>query len=192
MNKAKTISIALTTLFVSASPFCPALAESSEILQQAITEYRSGNYDKALALMAEDLKKNPNDGITHYYIGLLKKQHGEDAEALDQLELAVRLCPPDVIDKLTKRVAVLKGGEIPDIPKATQTAAKQGDWMAQLQAGFAGMFGGVNSWQWPEFLKPVEKMLGQGKKPAGRGGNRYVSTASKTMPMHEIDRKSVV
>lgn len=48
-------------------------------------------------MLARELKENPDDGKLHYYLGLALKKQGMDTKALRELEMAVRLCPDDMI-----------------------------------------------------------------------------------------------
>src|SRR5579885_861697 len=93
-----------------------ANADSRARLDKAISEYQAGHYDKAAQILAQDLKDHPDDGVTHYYLGMVKKRLGDDSDALNELEWAARLCPPEVIGSLAKQATDPNNTELPKPP----------------------------------------------------------------------------
>ncbi len=176
--------------------------ESAVLLHDAIKEYRAGNYDKAAALLAKDLQENPDDGLTHYYLGMAKSKMGKDSEALSELEWAARLCPPEVISSLTKQTLSAKGNELPNIPKVV---VEQSDFFNMVGSSVSQMFGGKKPESVvtadgtiklppPDMIASMQNMWKQGKDMVRQGGNnknkhhqsQYRSWAADIMPMGDM------
>src|ERR1700722_15881385 len=66
---------------------------SDPLIQKAIEYYNAGNLTQAIPLFVQDLKANPDNGTAHYYLGLALKKIGQDANAINELETAVKVCP---------------------------------------------------------------------------------------------------
>jgi len=206
MSRLHTQIFALATALSLSIP--TALADSSEItegsasapvIQTAIKEYEAGNYEKAAQLLADDLKQNPDDGVVHYYLGLVKQKAGDDAGALDQLEWAARLCPPEMITSLTQQAMNAKGEKLPKIPR---TITPKADWFGMFGNSVTQMFGGskeakVNDSGDIEMPPPVlfgsmDQMFDQGKKMVKDGVKKaqgkpvYKSWAANVIPMDDM------
>jgi hypothetical protein len=76
---------------------------SNALLSDAIQEYNAGNLDKAVSLLMQELKKDPESGRAHYYLGSALKKVGADANAVHELEMAIKYCPPGTIQALAKQ-----------------------------------------------------------------------------------------
>jgi tetratricopeptide (TPR) repeat protein len=141
MHRHLALSIAIGLILCAQSAHADSDATkstgSASVIQQAIKEYKAGNIEKAATLLQADLEKNPEDGVTHYYLGLIKQRVGDDAGALDQLEWAARLCPPEMITSLTKQVADSKGTSLPKVPAVITPKA---DWFGMFGNSVTQMF----------------------------------------------------
>lgn len=176
---------------------------ASPVVQQAIKEYKAGNIEKAAALLQADLQNNPDDGTTHYYLGLLKQHLGDDAGALDQLEWAARLCPPEVLTSLTKQVADSKGKQLPKVPNVITPKT---DWLGMMGNSLGQMFGsekpvarvtesGDIEMPPPVFFSSMDDLWKQGrnmvrqgvdKAKEVQGKKKYKSWAANVMPMDDM------
>ncbi|MBS2009684.1 MAG: hypothetical protein JST01_21700 [Cyanobacteria bacterium SZAS TMP-1] len=157
-------------------------------LKQAIDAYKAGQFGQAAALLATDLQANPDDGQVHYYMGLALKKQGMDMKALNELEKAARLVPPEMI----KKFADEQVGNL-DLPEPAPLGAKpapaaSGDWLSNIgnsiSGGIGQMFGakpapstgtstggsGTTSTAlnpmpaWPDFMAPINDAVKQGKR----------------------------
>ena len=180
-----------------------AAAASNPVIQKAIKEYQAGNIEKAAALLQQDLQQNPGDGISHYYLGLLKQHAGDDAGALDQLEWAARLCPPEVLTSLTKQVADSKSEKLPKVPKVVTPKA---DWLGTLGNSFNQIFAkekpepkitasGDIEMPPPVFFSSMDDLWKQGRQMVRQGVDKaktlqgkkeYKSWAANVMPMDDM------
>ena len=130
------------TLFLACSLLtcAPPMAygeNSEKLIQQAKKEYETGNYKKALNLLIKDLDQNPDDGITHYYMGLVRQQMGQDLPALKELELAARLLPAETLDSFAAQaITEVKAGKrtLPEKPKQ--------DWFQDISNSVTEFFSG--------------------------------------------------
>ncbi len=173
---------------------------SAILLHDALKEYRAGHYDKAAALLAQDLQENPDDGLTHYYLGMAKSKMGRDSEALSELEWAARLCPPEVISSLTKQALSTKGSELPKLPKVV---VEQSDFFNMVGSSVSQMFGGKKpetivtadgtiKMPPPDMIASLQGMWKQGKDMVRQGGkhsprqSQYRSWAADIMPMGDM------
>jgi hypothetical protein len=87
-------------------------------LSDAIQEYNTGNVDKAVALLLQELKRDPENGRAHYYLGSALKKVGADANAVHELEMAIKYCPPGTLQALAQQA--LHGDFKEDEPPPTQ------------------------------------------------------------------------
>lgn len=178
-------------------------AAANPTIQAAIKEYRAGNVESAAALLQEELQKNPGDGISHYYLGLLKQHIGDDAGALDQLEWAARLCPPEILTSLTKQVADGKGATLPKVPTVITPKA---DWFGTLGNSLGQMFAkekptakvtssGDIEMPPPVFFNSIDDIWKQGRNMVRQGVDKakdiqgkkeYKSWAANVMPMDDM------
>ncbi len=194
------IAIVLVCLFTVAGV---ADAQSNPLLQEVISEYKSGNYEKAAMLLSEDLKKNPDDGVTHYYLGMVKKKMGDDSHALDELEWAARLCPPEMIQGLTSQALNDKSDALPKVPKII---TPKSDWFGMLGTSVSQVFGAPKAvpkvtedgdvlMPPPVMFSSMDDLVRQGKKLVNskvnevkkvHGGSQYKSWAADVMPMGDM------
>lgn len=192
------LAIIVITLCLLSTSSRNALADQdNKLLEKARQEYKRGNLDKALNLLIEDLKKNPDDGTTHYYLGLVRKQMGEDLPALQELELAARLLPADTLSAYTKQaVNQIQASEqkLPEKPKPKEWFEVLGDSVSQLFNGQKENRQGkeLEPWQMPDLMAGVDDIYRQAKrmvrsqdKKHGRHSG-YQSWAAKTMSMADI------
>lgn len=68
------------------------------------------DYRKATRLLAKQLDEHPDDPATRYYSGLVQKKLGFDMAALEDLDMAARMCPPELIEEMT-RVSLQNGDD---------------------------------------------------------------------------------
>ncbi len=181
-----------------------ANADSRARLDKAISEYQAGHYDKAAQILAQDLKDHPDDGVTHYYLGMVKKRLGDDSDALNELEWAARLCPPEVIGSLAKQATDPNNTELPKPPLIIPA---KNDWFSVLSTSVGEMFGGKKpeakitekgTIELPpqDFGGSMEEMYKQSKqwfrsvtekKKAGESPHsNYQSWAADIMPMGDM------
>ena len=166
-------------------------------------EYKAGNYEQAALLLQEDLKNNPDDGVTHYFLGLVKKRMGDDGSALDQLEWAARLCPPEMLKGLTSQAVDDKTNTLPKVPKII---TPKSDWMGMLGTSVSQVFGAKKAEPTvtasgdilmppPVMFSSMDDLLKQGKKLVKSGvdqakkahkGSQYKSWAASVMPMDDM------
>lgn len=197
--------IALSQLCLAADTEAELLskAASNPTIKEAIKEYKAGNVEKAATLLQDDLQKNPGDGISHYYLGLLKQHIGDDAGALDQLEWAARLCPPEVLTSLAKQVAESDGERLPKVPSVVTPKA---DWFGMLGNSFGQMFSkekptakvttsGDIEMPPPVFFGSMDDIWKQGRNMVRQGVDKakemqgkktYKSWAANSMPMDDM------
>lgn len=196
-RKRQALVAASACLLALASTPPGALCEeesSGKLIRQALKQYRAGNYDKAAAILARDLSAHPEDGMTHYYLGLVKQKLGDDGKALEELELAARFCPPEVIGALTKQVIDESKNELPGIPVIKPPKI---DWMTAMGMNVATFFGApkpkVQPETSPDFMAPFDDMMRQGKKwyrqatgKAKKDGVPYQVWSATSMPLEDM------
>ena len=198
MRQPLTVLLAVLIL-ASNGLFQGVQAESdSKLIEKARAEYAKGDYEKAIALLQEDMKNNPEDGTTHFYLGLVKKEMGEDLPALDELELAARLLPPETLAAYTKQALdTAKAGQTKTGVKTLPLPPKPKDWWQSVQESFDLS----KPFQMPDMMAGFDEMYRQAKKmvkgqdKARKRGGSYQSWAAKTMSMADIQdlvRKSKV
>ncbi|MCB9469433.1 MAG: hypothetical protein H6677_14245 [Candidatus Obscuribacterales bacterium] len=198
MRQPLTVLLAVLIL-ASNGLFQGVQAESdSKLIEKARAEYAKGDYEKAIALLQEDMKNNPEDGTTHFYLGLVKKEMGEDLPALDELELAARLLPAETLAAYTKQALdTAKAGQTKTGLKTLPLPPKPKDWWQSVQESFDLS----KPFQMPDMMAGFDEMYRQAKKmvkgqdKARKRGGSYQSWAAKTMSMADIQdlvRKSKV
>lgn len=144
---------ALLSVGICFPPQAGALDPNDKVLKEALQLYNGGHVDRAIPLFLQDLKDNPNNGTAHYYLGMALKEHGADANAISELELAAKLLPPGVAQNLAKKA--LHGGflEDPVAPPVSVTAPKPAPAPAAPQNWFSPI---LNFFQPQSAPKPVE------------------------------------
>ncbi|MDZ4835264.1 MAG: cell envelope integrity protein TolA [Candidatus Melainabacteria bacterium] len=194
-----------TAFLITCLWFSTAAANAqSAMLPEVIKEYKAGNYEKAVALLTEDLKNNPDDGVTHYYLGMVKKKMGDDAYALDELEWAARLCPPEMIQGLASQALNDKSDALPKVPKIIRPGS---DWFSMFGNSVSQVFGAPKAQPQvtaegdimmppPVMFSSMDDLLKNGKKlvkggfdkakKAHAGGQYYKSWAATTIPMDDV------
>jgi len=111
------------------------------VLKQAIDAYKGGQFGQAAAILANDLQANPGDGTVHYYMGLALKKQGYDMKALNELEKAARLCPPEMIKKFAdEQVGNLDMAE-PEPLGGKPAAPASNDWLSNIGNSISGGIG---------------------------------------------------
>lgn len=145
--------------------FCqlPARADTKATIAEAVKAYKAGQYGPAAVLLAKELKENPDDGKLHYYLGLALKKQGYDVKALRELEMAVRLCPDDMIASFAQEK--LDNLSQPR-PAASPPKAESKDWLANITSGISDS---------------INQVFG-GKKNAGASGAAAVPDAPAAGP----------
>lgn len=185
--------------------------DSKAAVNQALKAYKAGRYGEAATLLAKDLKAHPEDGKTHYYLGLALKKQGYDMSALKQLEMAARLVPPEMIssfaeeklDGLDKTKLVLPAA--PTKPK---------DWFSQMASGVTEFLGltkpvpntttispatsssttaSASPFEMPDFFSSINGAIRNGKKmiksaahPNGESSIRATGGPAEIMHMDEM------
>lgn len=129
----------LATVFISAQAEDNQRAVSKAMIEKAIAEYQAGYYDKAALIIQQDLKDHPDEGMSHYYLGLVKKRLGDDSQALNELEWGARLCPPEVIESLAKQVTDYKNDTLPKVPFVVPA---KNDWWSVVSTSASELLGG--------------------------------------------------
>jgi hypothetical protein len=76
---------------------------SDDLMVDAVQEYNAGHMENAVSLFMQELKKNPDSGRAHYYLGSALKKVGADANAIHELEMAIKFCPPGTIQTMAKQ-----------------------------------------------------------------------------------------
>ena len=196
----KPLTILLAVLILASNGLVQGVqAESdSKLIEKVRAEYAKGDYEKAIALLQEYMKNNPEDGTTHFYLGLVKKEMGEDLPALDELELAARLLPAETLAAYTKQALdTAKAGQTKTGLKTLPLPPKPKDWWQSVQESFDLS----KPFQMPDMMAGFDEMYRQAKKmvkgqdKARKRGGSYQSWAAKTMSMADIQdlvRKSKV
>lgn len=180
-----------------------ANAQSPALISEVVKEYKAGNYDKAVALLQEDLKNNPDNGVTHYYLGLVKKKLGDDGDALTELEWAARLCPPEMIQALAMQTMNEKNDALPRVPNII---GSRSDWFSMLGNSVSQVFGAKKEeprvletgdilMPPPVMFSSIDDLLKQGKSLVKSGvnqakkahaGSQYKSWAASVIPMDDM------
>lgn len=118
-------------------PQAGAYDPNDKVLKEALQLYNGGHIDRAIPLFLQDLKDNPNNGTAHYYLGMALKEHGADANAISELELAAKLLPAGVAQNLAKKA--LHGGFEEDpapapipTPPARPAAPQAQSWFSPI------------------------------------------------------------
>jgi tetratricopeptide (TPR) repeat protein len=100
------------------------LGEES-LLDQGVKEYRSENYEEAMAALKSARDKNPESSVAAFYLGLTFKQAGDYKAAAEQFRDALRLTPA-VLDASVELAEVLfTMGETAAAKKALLDAEKR-------------------------------------------------------------------
>lgn len=173
----------------------PALAEQSHtLILKAIGEYQKGNYDKAAALLATDLRENPDNGLSHYYLGLVQKRLGQDVQALGELEMAARQLQPEMVEALTREAMDKNQDILPKIPVLKQP--REPNWFEWVGAGWNQMVTGKTESgdPAPDFMDSLEDMYRQskrwvksiGKDPKKAKKKQYTPTYASSMPLEDM------
>ncbi|NWF65745.1 MAG: hypothetical protein HXY38_15740, partial [Chloroflexi bacterium] len=173
----------------------PGLAEQSHtLILKAIGEYQKGNYDKAAALLATDLRENPDNGLSHYYLGLVQKRLGQDVQALGELEMAARQLQPEMVEALTREAMDKNQDILPKIPVLKQP--REPNWFEWVGAGWNQMVTGKTESgdPAPDFMDSLEDMYRQskrwvksiGKDPKKAKKKQYTPTYASSMPLEDM------
>lgn len=195
-----------TNLAVCASP---VWAEDSKKLIEAVKrEYKAGNYKKAFRLLKKDMDEHPDNGTTHYYMGLVRKQLGQDMPALRELELAARILPAETLDAYVEQAEkYAKTGNL-ELPEKPQPK----DWLTEISNSVTDFFSGQKKpqkiekkqstpWQMPDLMAGADEIYRNARKmikqhsPKHKRKPGYQSWAAQTMSMADIQdlvRKSKV
>ncbi len=183
--------------------------DSKAAVNQALKAYKAGRYGEAATLLAKDLKAHPEDGKTHYYLGLALKKQGYDMSALKQLEMAARLVPPEMISSFAEEK--LEGLDktklvLPAAP------AKPKDWFSQMTTGVTEFLGltkpvpntttispasssttSASPFEMPDFFGSINGAIRNGKKmiksaghPNGESSARATGGPAEIMHMDEM------
>jgi tetratricopeptide (TPR) repeat protein len=137
---------------------------SDPLIQKAIECYKSGNLEKAIPILVQDLKEHPENGTAHYYLGIALKKIGQDANAINELETAIKICPPGLTQALAAQAL---HGKLPPEPKKVAPPI----WSTVLAAATGTMFGvettatthGV-AFKPPDIAGPVSDAIKRGKE----------------------------
>ncbi len=181
---------------------------NANLVDKAVNAYQKGDYEGALKMLTDDLKEHPNSGTTHFYISRALKKLGKSDKAIEELEAAARLCPPETISSIAKYV--LKEGEGDPFQKPTINFTVP-QWVQDASNGVSGLWGAKPSkpatitWTAPDMSGPFKEMYKNGSKwvkdikkqmkgkkssggngGAGGGGGGYQSSVAETIPMGEI------
>ena len=93
MKVNKAISIAV--LVLAACCFCGTTARAeNSTLEEGIVQYRTENFEEALALLQKARSEQPESSIAAFYLGMARKQGGDLAGAIKDLTDAAALKPP--------------------------------------------------------------------------------------------------
>lgn len=194
--------IAISCASVPLLPLGAWAADSKAVIGQAVKYYKAGQFGPAAVLLARELKENPDDGQLHYYLGLALKKQGLDKTALHELEMAVRLCPDDMIASFAQEKLENLSQPRPTVREATAPA--KGDWFGNITSGISSSFnqlmGKKNSdpqvqsqpaFVWPDLFGSAKKAVKQGqelvKKASGSAyNNRRVEGPAEVMSMGEM------
>jgi tetratricopeptide (TPR) repeat protein len=189
------------------APKATAKLDTNAVIAEAVKAYKAGQYGPAAVMLAKELKENPDDGKLHYYLGLALKKQGMDTKALRELEMAVRLCPDDMIASFAQEK--LENLNQPKPVAATAVAAQNKDWFGNITSGISNSIGSLLGQKskavtsstdsspppppaWPDFLGSAKKAISQGQeivKKASRGeayNNRRQDGPAEVMSMGEM------
>jgi tetratricopeptide (TPR) repeat protein len=172
---------------------------SDPLIRKAIECYKSGDLAKAIPILVQDLKEHPENGTAHYYLGMALKKIGQDANAINELETAIKICPPGLTQALASQAL---HGKLP--PEAKKVAPPI--WSTMLAAATGTMFGvdttatahGV-AFKPPDLAGPVSDAIKRGRdlmkhhgkmpppqQPGPIGAPRPYSTAAEVMSMGDL------
>jgi len=148
----------------------PQSLTSDPLIQKAIECYKSGNLATAVPLLVQDLKEHPENGTAHFYLGLALKKMGQDANAINELETAIKICPPGVTQALANQAL---HGSLPPAQKKVAPPI----WSTVLAAASGTLFGvettatahGV-AFKPPDIAGPVSAAIKRGKQLLKNGG----------------------
>lgn len=102
------------------------------LLEKGIIEYRSENFEEALALLLKAKEQQPDSSIAAFYLGLTHKQMGSYAEAVRSFKDAISLSPP-VNDAYVELVDVLYNlNELKEAKSWVEKAEKAGVKLGQV------------------------------------------------------------
>jgi tetratricopeptide (TPR) repeat protein len=84
-------------------------AKSAEIVDEAVGYFQQGKHERAIAVLKEAIRMNPNNATAHGNIGFILSSIGKSAEAIPYLERALELNPhlegiPEVLIRARRQV----------------------------------------------------------------------------------------
>lgn len=187
------------------------IKKDSPLIKQAIKEYEAGHYEAAVPMLLKDLRENGNKGEAHHYLQLALQKLGQPEGAIDELELAAKICPPDAIEAMAKQalskenLASLLDPNAPNLAPISTTPVppvdppKQ-DWFSALSSNVASAFGMKKPESSPSSSldlasSPMPDIFGSVRnaaKDAKRWIKKSVSKASGAMPHRGINTSADV
>lgn len=181
------------------------LSVNANLVDKAVNAYQKGDYEGALKMLTDDLREHPNSGTTHYYISRALKKMGKSDKAIEEMEAAMRLCPPETISSIAKYVLKEGDGDPFQQPTINFTVPQ---WVQDASNGVSSLWGAKPSkpatftWTAPDMSGPFKEMYKNGSKWVkdikkqikgnkgggnhGGGGGGYQSWAAETISMGQI------
>lgn len=85
-------------------------------LKAAVFLYQTGQYDKALGILAGQLKTNPTDSAAHYLRAITLAAQGSNKEAEDEYRQVIQLVPTSHLAQKAAEGLRKLGGDMPSPP----------------------------------------------------------------------------
>jgi hypothetical protein len=159
-------------LFAASTSVLVACAADKDLVDRAVKEYEAGNMERAIPLLIQAVKEDDGNGKAHYYLGLAEKRLGKSADAIKQLEGAIKLCPTPMLQALVKE-ALSNGAAPPAQQQGQQHSNDPFGWLSNIGSNVSGMFGGAqkpaagnsadgSQWPWfrpPDLMAPVRDLV---------------------------------
>ena len=101
----KTILAILSILVVTLSINCVSakMAKTSPETAAAIKLYKAGDYTQSYVKFSDIVKKDPSNGLAHYYLGMSSIQLGKKEEGIESYNKAVELSPNGILGSYAKQ-----------------------------------------------------------------------------------------
>ena len=116
-------AITVAALALAACIFCGTSAKAESSLEQGIVQYRTENFEEAMALLKKARAEQPESSIAAFYLGMAYKQAGDLAGATKHLTDAATLKPP-VLDAYL---------ELADVHHTAGNEAKALEWVRRAE-----------------------------------------------------------
>ena len=131
-------TVALVTALTFTTTRC--FADSQQLVNEGVAQYKAGHLDKAVPLLVQALKEDGSNGPAHYYLGRALKQMGQDDQALKQLDMAAKFCPPAVLQSLAAQAIADHAKNGQNVQQKPESGPFGMPSFASISSGFMGLF----------------------------------------------------